>query len=359
MTTPTVGHTTSGLLVDRTWFERLVSWAIVDGYRVIAPTERSGTTHYDEIASAREMAMPTPVPLLPLREVFPAGPASRYGSPGASDHGGPEVSVCRPARTLVVGSRPCDAAALAVMEEFFSAHSGPTRFARLGDALVVSVACSRPDAYCFCTSVGGGPASGVGSDVVVRHRRGGGLWLEAQTEDGAALLRAVGGEGGDSSAQPQAEPVPVLEAKFDAERVGAWLRARAGDESWEFGASHCRGCGVCRFLCPTTCHCLELGDAEEWRCGVASGAHACCAASLFAHDDGARRPPWARWREWLLHKFVLFPERFGRPACVGCGRCQRACGMGESLVRVLQEVELAARAAESAWQERPSPACPQ
>ncbi|MFC1806680.1 4Fe-4S dicluster domain-containing protein, partial [Planctomycetota bacterium] len=54
------------------------------------------------------------------------------------------------------------------------------------------------------------------------------------------------------------------------------------------------------------------------------------------------------------HKFVFFAERFGRPACVGCGRCLRACGVGESLVRVLQHVERAARAAAGVPTEAPA-----
>jgi ferredoxin len=43
-----------------------------------------------------------------------------------------------------------------------------------------------------------------------------------------------------------------------------------------------------------------------------------------------------------MHKFKYFPERFGQIACVGCGRCARACCVGQNLVGILTDIELKA-----------------
>ena len=39
-----------------------------------------------------------------------------------------------------------------------------------------------------------------------------------------------------------------------------------------------------------------------------------------------------------MHKFNYFAERFGRRACVGCGRCIQICGAGQNLVNILTDI---------------------
>jgi formate hydrogenlyase subunit 6/NADH:ubiquinone oxidoreductase subunit I len=321
------------MVASRSWLERVVSWAIVAGYRVLAPRDRNGTVLYGEIASAREMATPTPVPLLPLKELFLAGMTPGGGS-----------LVRMGTRVLILGARPCDAAALAVMESGLAAgQPGAPGCVRRRDSLVVSFACTRPDGQCFCTSVGGAPDAGIGSDILVRRRGGDALRLEPQTPRGTELLQAVGGHQGRATAREAPGPATRPQARFELGAARRRLASPAGDALLESAARRCRGCGVCRSLCPT-CHCAEPGDGTQWCCAGEDGGHACCATSPFPQDRGegpGQRAP-ARWREWVRHKFVRFPTRVGRVGCVGCGRCVRACGVGASLLRLLR------RAGESA-----------
>lgn len=340
MAAPSQGTPPTRLLADHSWLDRLVSRARVDGYRVVGPAERDGTVLYREIGGAHEIALPSPLPLLPLKDVFlvGVGPVVRGGPATDGDR-----AAGREPRTLILGSRPCEAAALGVMDRFFAQTSLRDHFVghRRG-TVVVSFACSRPDAHCFCTSVGGSPTSGDGSDILVHHLGRGRLRLEPQTAAGHALARMIGGAVTDPGlASEPARPLrpPV---KFGLRPAVAALRARLDSASSDEDDTRCQGCGVCRFVCPT-CHCFELGGAPEWCCGVGSCDHGCCSVSLFAADRASRAAS-SKWQEWLLHKFVFFPERFGRLACVGCGRCLRACGMGKSLVRVLQQAEGAAHA---------------
>jgi ferredoxin len=44
-----------------------------------------------------------------------------------------------------------------------------------------------------------------------------------------------------------------------------------------------------------------------------------------------------------MHKFKYFPERFEQIACVGCGRCVRACCVGQNLVGILTDIEAKAK----------------
>ncbi len=330
----------------RVWLQTFLSWAIAEGYRVVAPQERDGVVLYGEIRSAGELTLPSPKPVLSLKELFlaPLGAAGNLepalGSAAPGRAGG------EPRDTLIVGCRPCEAAALVVLDAYFmraGVNGGYVASRRA--STIISFACVRPDGDCFCTSVGGGPGSAAGADILASRLPSGAMAFAPRTAKGEGLLARACGE--LCEAQAPLAP-PELRPKFDLAVVRAWLSAQGRHARWPGIATSCVGCGVCRFLCPT-CHCFEMAGAVDGCCGGACRSRDCCALSLFTpRDEGAAAgpAPSSRWRQWLLHKFVYFPEAFGRPGCVGCGQCLRACGAGENLVRVLQSVERAARAAE-------------
>jgi ferredoxin len=39
-----------------------------------------------------------------------------------------------------------------------------------------------------------------------------------------------------------------------------------------------------------------------------------------------------------MHKFSIYPDRFGEVLCTGCGRCARACPGGMDLPEVLKTI---------------------
>jgi ferredoxin len=69
-----------------------------------------------------------------------------------------------------------------------------------------------------------------------------------------------------------------------------------------------------------------------------------CAFSVFTvHASGHNPRPrqWNRYRQRIYHKFIYYPDKFGRILCTGCGRCVEACPAGLDLIEVL--ADLAAR----------------
>ena len=87
--------------------------------------------------------------------------------------------------TVLFGIRPCEAARL----------PGPGRGVQLGlpgtgsstpawsSLAVIGMGCTRRDDACFCTSVGGGPGSTKGSDILLTPTAGGYL-AEVLTRQG-------------------------------------------------------------------------------------------------------------------------------------------------------------------------------
>ena len=39
-----------------------------------------------------------------------------------------------------------------------------------------------------------------------------------------------------------------------------------------------------------------------------------------------------------MHKFSIYPARFGEILCTGCGRCSRACPGGMDLPEILRTI---------------------
>ncbi len=69
---------------------------------------------------------------------------------------------------IIVGARPCDAAALEILDAVFNWDVKDEFYNRRRElTTVVTLACKEHDDSCFCTSVGSGPCDERGSDVLL------------------------------------------------------------------------------------------------------------------------------------------------------------------------------------------------
>ena len=242
--------------------------------------------------------------------------------------------------TVVIGSRPCDAAALEMLDSVFQWDYDDLPYrARRERTTVVTFACTKPDATCFCTSVGGSPANTRGSDVLVFRAKDGSALLQVLSGKGEAFVAKLGALAKPASSAPPA--VPPMPPKFDAAKIKQWLDGNFESTFWAEAALRCLGCGACSYVCPT-CHCFDIVDESIWDRGQRRRNWDCCSFALFTQHASGHNPranQAARYRQRVMHKFKYFPERFGRTACVGCGRCLRTCGVGQNLVSVLSAIE--------------------
>jgi len=98
---------------------------------------------------------------------------------------------------------------------------------------------------------------------------------------------------------------------------------------WEEMSERCYSCGSCNLVCPT-CYCFDVREDVEWnlqkgeRFRVWDG----CLLAAFARVAGNhnfRGNLADRFRHRYYRKGKYVPEKIGEVACVGCGRCIRAC----------------------------------
>ncbi|MCK4613701.1 MAG: 4Fe-4S ferredoxin, partial [Thermoplasmata archaeon] len=68
---------------------------------------------------------------------------------------------------LLFGIRPCDARAMTVLDRLFTwDYIDPYYVNKRERATVIALTCTKPQANCFCTSVGGSPYSTDGADML-------------------------------------------------------------------------------------------------------------------------------------------------------------------------------------------------
>ena len=353
------------LVVQKGWLEPFVKSLRGKGIRVIAPVEcgaakrqpadqsaasegsstgSDGAVEFRDIDTVEEMAQDYINTRVPLKEVL--SPRTEvildFDQPSGGDVAfrGVEVDI-KP--TVVIGARPCDLSAVGVFDEVFNwDYSDKLYRDRRENTTMIGVACSYAYPECFCDSVGGGAADNAGSDIFVRPTTGGGAVLEVITERGEELAKAFIG-GAQATGDEELAPTPAATAPFDVDKVKTWLDDNFDHEFWQDASLRCLGCGACSYLCPT-CHCFDIVDESDWRSGERRRNWDCCSFAQFTlHTSGHNPRPDqpSRCRNRVMHKFKYFVERFGRRACVGCGRCTRICGAGLSIVNMLIEMERA------------------
>jgi len=320
----------------------LLDTLIAKGTRVVAPRMNAGTPLYEPLTSASEM----------ITDQLPRRSAKEAFFPLCEDimsyeKEGQQVTVTdidpnRFPETVLVGVRPCDAAAIPVLDAVFSWDYKDEFFLeRRRKTTIIGVACTVADDACFCTAVGLSPAETRGSDLFLTPLEGGGYACETYSEKGEALIAG----NSDLFAEPtNAKAVPLAEPgteKLDLAKVKAWLDEHFEDPLWDGIATRCVGCGACAFICPA-CHCFDIVDEGTEKAGKRRKSWDACGFWKFTHHASGHNPrdlQPKRYRNRIMHKFKYYDDKFGQTLCTGCGRCVRVCPVGIDIAQIIEKIE--------------------
>jgi len=327
------------------WLKSAVEVLTAAGVEVLAPSETDpGIVDLARVTSSEQISLDYGNVSLPIKRLF--FPITEvlleYENRDDGDVDVQTVPLPSSDEVVVMGSRPCDAASIEALDKVFQWDYDDLRYrARRERTTLVSFACSQPSPECFCTSVGGSPHDDRLSDVLAFLDEDGGAILKVLSAKGEKLIERLGDIAKPAPDGTELPAPPEIETRFDPEKVKSWLDENFESDFWAERSLGCLGCNACSCLCPT-CHCFDIVDEATWNHGQRRRNWDCCASELFTkHSSGHNPRPdqAARYRQRVMHKFKYFPERFGRIACVGCGRCIRVCGVGRNLATALSDIE--------------------
>lgn len=322
--------------------DRWLSAMMTSGKRVIGPVKLDENALFSTITRPDDLVLDNGITLKSAKGVF--FPQSevilRYGSKEGRTTV-EDVSDFAPP-TVLVGVRPCDAAALETLDDVFQwDYKDKFYLERREKTVVVAMGCREPiDGQCFCTSVGLAPDSRKGSDVFMIETPEGDFYVEFLTEKGEHLLSLSPELFAETAPLQQGELTEDIPPVFNVEDIQPWLDEHFEDDFWKERSLACIGCGTCTFLCPT-CHCFDIVDETRLGKGVRRKNWDSCQFAQFTLHASGHNPRGAqseRYRQRIMHKFKYYPEKFGKTLCVGCGRCVRSCPVGHSLLDYLVEI---------------------
>ena len=311
---------------------------------VFAPVSRNGIVSFEPVENGDQISLDYRNARQAPKEIF----FPRSETLFLYERG--EITPVSPAeeQRVVVGIRPCDARAGVLLDHVFDSDDveDPYYVKRRESTVLIGLTCADPLHTCFCTSLGGGPASTEGLDLLwtdlgdrylveVTSERGEGLILTAGedrfgpvNEADQALKAAIVARAQEAVGGPNVEGIKEkLDAMYDA-------------PYWEDLHQKCLGCGACTYLCPT-CHCFDIVDEGNATKGRRVRNWDTCQLALFtAHASGHNPRPSGRerMRQRMMHKFNYFVANFSAIACVGCGRCVRECPVNLDIRAVIEAI---------------------
>jgi formate hydrogenlyase subunit 6/NADH:ubiquinone oxidoreductase subunit I len=247
-------------------------------------------------------------------------------------------------RTVVIGAKPCDSAAVPVLSKVFNWDYRDEFFnSRAENTVIIGAECGYKDNFCFCTSVGLSPDSEKGSDLFLIHLKDNSYIMKIVSDKGKKFAEEFSfitkNPAGENPEKPAAD---FDEFKFDYLKTKNWLDKNFAGSYWDSVGELCVGCAQCAYVCPT-CHCFDIADEN---CGYSCGRRVknwdSCQFGLFTkHASGhnPRNEQSKRYRQRISHKFKYYKDRFDEILCTGCGRCSRGCPAAINILEVLRDIE--------------------
>jgi ferredoxin len=244
--------------------------------------------------------------------------------------------------------RPCELAAIEVQDRVFL-DTDPTYTGRRREALIIAANCTDPAGTCFCVSMGTGPETGSGYDLVFtelldddRHE----FVFTAGSEAGSEVLdrltsRPASAADSGAVAAAMDRSGESMGRTMDTAGIRDLLIGNSDHPRWEKVAERCLACANCTMACPT-CFCSTMVDSVGFDEVATRSRHwdSCFTLDFSAlHGHPVRSTTMSRYRQWMTHKLATWHDQFGVSGCVGCGRCITWCPVGIDITEEVAAIQ--------------------
>jgi sulfhydrogenase subunit beta (sulfur reductase) len=130
--------------------------------------------------------------------------------------------------------------------------------------------------------------------------------------------------------------------KLELDSLPEILEMEYHSKVWDEFGDKCLSCGSCSMVCPT-CYCFDINDEVDLgsRAGHRIRSWDSCLLkthALVAGGENFRAARSSRVKFRFYHKQRGFVAEYGRPSCVGCGRCVAACPVQINIITVIETI---------------------
>ena len=321
--------------------------ALIAEFEVVGPRVKDFKFTFQKIASADEIALDYPTTLLPPKKYFLPQRETLF------TYDLRDGITLAPAfdqtKRALFGAHSCDLHAVRLLDDVLAENRPDAHYLRRRmNTAIIGIDCKAPcGERSFCKDMGT-LRPGGGYDMFLTDL--GGIYAaQVETRQGEALA----GRGGFFPADFAVRERYYAAWKdrlagwpdrinYDTERLPGMLGEAYDDIIWDALEERCFDCGACTVVCPT-CYCFDVQDetAIDMTRGERYRRWDSCQLQGFAAVAGGvnfRGKRSDRLRHRFFRKGKYFKEKFGRFACVGCGRCGRACLAHIDVMEVLNQL---------------------
>lgn len=326
-----------------------------EGYEVIAPQNKGLATNYERLSSPDDLAVGfvseeeegyyrlKTAPTIALDAAKPMNSPKYYTEKArqllytASRQNGswefqePEVKA---EKLAFFGLNACDVASIYILDLTFKQQYSDPLYDKNRAAVqfIVGVNCTHPGHNCFCTTYNTGPALTYPYDVGLTCL-GDEYLVESGSQKGEQVLAHLKMRPAAETHLQQKEKLlqksrMQMPKAFDLKKGCQLLAENYEHPYWEEPSERCLSCANCINVCPT-CYCYRIYSRPNItgeKVSVYRSLDACHHLEFAAVHGGNFRPKRVdRLRHWVNHKIFWTIEQYGKPGCVGCGRCITWC----------------------------------
>ncbi|MHA2008258.1 MAG: 4Fe-4S dicluster domain-containing protein [Promethearchaeota archaeon] len=296
------------------------------------PTHKNGVLSFDRLESISDLVVTDEHPMIPLKKLFHP---MRFTMMDFNKKGfTTDYSMIE--KRVVLGPHPCEIHGLFILDDIFMREPVDPYYEKLRqNTAIVGFSClPTENSLCYSTDT---DIVQEGFDLFFVNLGeyylvwvGTSLGHDMIYEREEFFDENVTHEDLQEYVKWRHERNKMFKKSFEFDSMPDIMELSYKSEVWNDFGKICISCGQCTMVCPT-CNCYNVTDifdvTNETRGRRDRYWDSCMFVdySLVAGGHNFRGSRADRLRLWYGHKLKTFGKNYGRPGCVGCGRCVETC----------------------------------
>jgi sulfhydrogenase subunit beta (sulfur reductase) len=260
-----------------------------------------------------------------------------------------EADFSHVSKKILFGIHSCDLHGLLIMDQFYSyVFDDPYYKKARQNTLILGHSC-WPDENCLCKSTNTHIVE-EGYDLFFTDLEDYYLvWIGSSQGDDLIRMKPdlfiedIDDQDIQSFMRWREERDKAFQAELNFTYMPDLMELKYKDALWDKLGEACLACGSCTNVCPT-CNCYNVLDKPVLGKDISNIVRCWDACTLENYSEVAggenfREKRAERLKLWYTHKLQAYISKYGKPACVGCGRCIVTCPVDINVKTVAQALD--------------------